>query len=116
MRLARIPNRCTVTFSEFLDGNPRRGVRSHPLRENRERVCDLAYASWIDECGSRPGNDLGTWIGEPEENAAWDLLREARECFQRSGITPQTHPRAFEAIYAAEGSDSFWVVWQRPDV
>ena len=101
------PEICTVTFSEFLDGNPQRGVGSHPLRE-QERVCDLAHASWIDECGSRPGNDLGTWIGEPEENAAWDLLREARECFQRSGITPQTHPCAFEAIYAAEGSDWFW--------
>jgi alpha-amylase/alpha-mannosidase (GH57 family) len=101
------PDICTVTFSEFLDGNPRRGVESHPLRE-QERVCDLAHASWIDECGSRPGNDLGTWIGEPEENAAWDLLREARQCFERSGITPQTQPRAFEAIYAAEGSDWFW--------
>jgi alpha-amylase/alpha-mannosidase (GH57 family) len=82
-------------------------VGSHPLRE-QERVCDLAHASWIDEYGSHPGNDLGIWIGELEENAAWDLLREARECFQRSGITPQTHPRAFEAIYAAEGSDWFW--------
>ena len=71
------PDICTVTFSEFLDGNPRRGVRSHPLRE-QERVCDLAYASWIDECGSRPGNDLGTWIGEPGECGLGFTTRGAR--------------------------------------
>jgi alpha-amylase/alpha-mannosidase (GH57 family) len=97
----------TVTFSEFLDGDVKRGLNAHPIKE-QERVCELANASWIDEYGSQPGNDLGTWIGEPEENAAWDLLRHAREAFQRSGITPQTHPEAFEAIYAAEGSDWFW--------
>lgn len=97
----------TVTFSEYLDGNPERGVKPHPLA-GQERVCDLAHASWIDEFGSRPGNDLGTWIGEPEENAAWDLLRRARETFQTSGITPESHPQAFEAIYVAEGSDWFW--------
>jgi alpha-amylase/alpha-mannosidase (GH57 family) len=101
------PEICTVTFSEFLEGNPGRGVRDHPVQE-QERVCKLAHASWIDEYGSRPGNDLGTWIGEPEENAAWDLLREMRELFQREKITPQTHPQAFEALYAAEGSDWFW--------
>lgn len=97
----------TVTFSEYLDGHSDRGIRPHPLME-QERVCDLAHASWIDEFGSHPGNDLGTWIGEPEENAAWDLLRQAREAFRTAGITPDNHPLAFEAIYAAEGSDWFW--------
>jgi alpha-amylase/alpha-mannosidase (GH57 family) len=101
------PEICTVTFSEFLEGNALRVVQPHPLPA-QERVCDLAHASWIDEYGSQPGNDLGTWIGEPEENAAWELLREVREAFDRVGITPQTHPEAFEAIYAAEGSDWFW--------
>ncbi len=97
----------TVTFGEYLAGAAERGLRPHPLRE-QERVCELAHASWIDEWGSRPGNDLGTWIGEPEENAAWELLREVRERLRALGATTQTHPRAFEAIHAAEGSDWFW--------
>jgi len=101
------PEICTVTFSEFLEGNPVRGVKPHFLGE-QERVCKLAHASWIDEYGSRPGNDLGTWIGEREENAAWDLLRETRELFKREKITTPTRPEAYEALYAAEGSDWFW--------
>ncbi|MCG3147763.1 MAG: hypothetical protein PCFJNLEI_01204 [Verrucomicrobiae bacterium] len=97
----------TVTFSEYLDGNAARGVRPHPIA-GQERVYRLAHASWIDETGSRSGNDLGTWIGEPQENAAWDLLRQTREMFRAKSITVQSHPQAFEALYAAEGSDWFW--------
>jgi hypothetical protein len=72
------------------------------------RVHDLFHASWIDEAGSAPGNDLGTWIGEPEENHAWDLLRETAAMLDGLGATPQKHPRAYEALLAAEGSDWFW--------
>jgi alpha-amylase/alpha-mannosidase (GH57 family) len=96
----------TVTFGEWLRGSAERGIAAHRT-EDQERVYDLAHASWIDECGSRPGNDLGTWIGEPDENAAWDLLRATRRALG-NGATPATHPRAFDALHAAEGSDWFW--------
>lgn len=105
--LSEDPEVCTVTFREFLEGNAARGVPAHPLPA-QEGLYELAHASWIDEWGSRPGNDLGTWIGEPEENAAWDLLRGAREAFGQVGVTRASHPRAFEALGAAEGSDWFW--------
>lgn len=98
---------CTVTFGEFIEGNANRGVPPHPLHA-QSLLHELANASWIDEWGSRPGNDLGTWIGEAEENLAWDHLREAREAFSRAGVTRQSHPQAFEALGAAEGSDWFW--------
>lgn len=96
---------CTVTFSEFLEGNRARGVAAHRVSD-QPRVCELAHASWIDESGSRPGNDLGTWIGEPEENAAWELLRDAREKLEAAGLSRES--AAFDALYAAEGSDWFW--------
>ena len=96
----------TVTFSEWLQGSPERGVAAHPL-STLERVCDLANASWIDERGSLPANDLGTWVGEPAENSAWELLRAARSSLERRG-TPLDYPDAYQAIYAAEGSDWFW--------
>jgi alpha-amylase/alpha-mannosidase (GH57 family) len=97
----------TVTFGEYLEGNAQRGLLPHPAGE-QQRVYDLFTGSWIDEAGSRPGVDLGTWIGEDEENTAWDLLGEARDFLTRKGATPQTAPAAFEALYIAEGSDWFW--------
>lgn len=97
----------TVTFREYLEGNPARLVPAHPIPA-LPKVYDLAEASWIDENGSAPGNDLGTWIGEDEENRGWDRLREARQWLDRIKASPKLHPKAFEALYAAEGSDWFW--------
>jgi alpha-amylase/alpha-mannosidase (GH57 family) len=97
----------TTTFSEFLDGNPDRGIRAHP-REQQDAVAPLFCASWIDEMGSPHGNDLNIWIGSPEENRAWELLGATRKHLAESGASPETHPEAFESMYAAEGSDWFW--------
>lgn len=97
----------TVTFSEYLAGNPERGVAPHPLDEHT-KVYDLFTGSWIDEYGSAPGVDLGTWIGEEEENRGWELLGQARDFLAQTGETPQSAPAAFEALYMAEGSDWFW--------
>jgi alpha-amylase/alpha-mannosidase (GH57 family) len=97
----------TVTFTEYLAGNPERGVVPHPLPEH-SRVYDLFTGSWIDENGSAPGVDLGTWIGEAEENAGWELLRQAREYLGQIAATPASAPAAFEALRIAEGSDWFW--------
>lgn len=93
----------TVTFSEYMQGNPARSVRSHAL-ESQSQVHDLFTGSWIDELGSAPGVDLGTWIGEVEENRAWELLAAARDEIDGRGASPA----ALEALYAAEGSDWFW--------
>lgn len=97
----------TVTFSEYLEGNPLRGIRPHPLSE-QTRVHDLFTGSWIDESASVSGVDLGTWIGEEEENRAWALLNQARESLKLRGAAPETAPAAFQSLYIAEGSDWFW--------
>jgi hypothetical protein len=99
------PDLATVSFAEFLDGGPERGVHAHPLPA-QEPVHDLATGSWIDEAGSPPGPDLGTWIGEPEENLAWNLLGRTRRALD--GAAPASRERALEAMLAAEGSDWFW--------
>jgi alpha-amylase/alpha-mannosidase (GH57 family) len=96
-----------VTFSEYLEGNPLRGIRPHPLAE-QTRVYDLFTGSWIDESASAPGVDLGTWIGEVEENRGWELLSRARDFLKFKGATPETAPAAFQSLYIAEGSDWFW--------
>jgi hypothetical protein len=70
--------------------------------------------SWINA-------NFDTWIGESEENTAWDVLGKTRDNLAKWGI-PQPDPNlsaptektalakynAWEAMYAAEGSDWFW--------
>ena len=97
----------TVTFAECLEGNPACGLARHPLGE-QARVYDLFAGSWIDENASAAGVDLGTWIGEEEEDRGWELLGRARDLGARVGVTPETAPGAFQALYVAEGSDWFW--------
>ncbi len=106
--LASDPDVRTVTPSEFIDGNLGRGVDRHPLG-SQMRVYELFTGSWIDEAGSAPGVDLGTWIGESEENEGWALLGNARSDLADviDLARPEANPGAL-ALLAAEGSDWFW--------
>ncbi len=97
----------TITFSEYLTGNPAQDINPHPM-ESLKKVHNLFTGSWIDESASRPGVDLGTWIGEEEENRGWELLGQARNFLNNEEVTREKNPAAFEALYAAEGSDWFW--------
>ena len=104
----------TVTTSEYVSGNPGRGIPAHPVTK-LPKLKWLWPASWINA-------NYDTWIGEPEENRAWEYLRTAREDLKASGLRrpdpSRPAPRrgtkawaawmAWEELYAAEGSDWFW--------
>jgi len=82
-----------VTVSEFLEKYP--PVADIP-------AANLHSGSWVD-------GSFTTWIGDPAKNKAWDLLTEARETLAKHPeATEQNNPEAWEALYAAEGSDWFW--------
>jgi alpha-amylase/alpha-mannosidase (GH57 family) len=74
--------------------------------EQRE-IEDLWPGAWFS-------SDYGTWIGEQEENAGWDYLRETREALAEYDLkkTKETSPEnlaaALDFMYLAEGSDWFW--------
>lgn len=104
----------TTTTTEFLIGNPRRNIPSHSV-DQLPGMKKLWPGSWIN------GN-YDTWIGEKEENTAWEYLLRARQDLEKSGLK-QPDPNAnqpkqktkawysymaYEAMYAAEGSDWFW--------
>jgi alpha-amylase/alpha-mannosidase (GH57 family) len=82
-----------VTVSEYLEKYPPKAhIPSHQLHSG----------SWVD-------GSFTTWIGDPSKNKAWDLLTEARETLaQHPEATEENNPEAWEALYAAEGSDWFW--------
>lgn len=104
----------TTTVTEYIRGNPTRGVPSHPVA-SMQKLEWLWPGSWINA-------NYDTWIGEDEENRAWEYLLTARTDLEQSGLK-QPDPeapeprrkskawyayRAWESMYAAEGSDWFW--------
>lgn len=82
-----------VTVSEYLEQFP----ATETLPSDR-----LHSGSWVD-------GSFTTWIGDPAKNRAWDLLTEARTVLaNHPEATEENNPAAWEAMYAAEGSDWFW--------
>lgn len=65
-------------------------------------VGQLHSGSWVE-------GSFSTWIGSPAKNRAWDLLTQARQTLARHPeATEASNPDAWEALYAAEGSDWCW--------
>jgi alpha-amylase/alpha-mannosidase (GH57 family) len=104
----------TLTVTEYLQGNRTRNIPPHP-------VAGIPKLQWLWP-GSWINANFDTWIGEPEENQAWEYLRTARSDLEQSGL-PAPDPKAavpkrgtrswftykaWESMYAAEGSDWFW--------
>ncbi|MEA1976333.1 MAG: glucodextranase DOMON-like domain-containing protein [Chloroflexota bacterium] len=86
----------TITPSEYLEQFP-----------DQRKIEDLWPGAWFS-------SDYGTWIGEPEENTAWEYLREVRKDLAPYDITekkstdPEKLAEALDFMYLAEGSDWFW--------
>jgi alpha-amylase/alpha-mannosidase (GH57 family) len=85
-------NVCTV--NDYLQRNP-----------PSAQLSNLHCGSWINA-------DYHIWIGEPLKNKAWDLLGTTRN-FLVAQLEQKQYPKdvkakAWEEIYAAEGSDWFW--------
>ncbi|MBE9181763.1 glycoside hydrolase [Oculatella sp. LEGE 06141] len=82
-----------VTVAEFLSKFP----ATEPLPTNK-----LHSGSWVD-------GSFTTWIGDPAKNRAWDMLTHARQALaNHPEATEDANPAAWDALYAAEGSDWFW--------
>lgn len=84
---------------------PRRYLESNPSCPCLEHI---TTGSWIN-------SDFDIWIGDPEENAAWNLLGQTRAALlaAQARLDAPTRTAAWRSLYAAEGSDWFW--WFGPD-
>ncbi len=82
-----------VTVSEFIEEFPATATI---------KADQLHSGSWVD-------GSFTTWIGDPAKNRAWDYLTQARQMLaSHPEATEENNPAAWEALYAAEGSDWFW--------
>ncbi|MDO8670701.1 MAG: glycoside hydrolase family 57 protein, partial [Dehalococcoidia bacterium] len=93
---------CTTTVSDYLDQFP-----------PTENIDNLFTGSWIN-------HSLETWIGEPEQNKAWDYLSRSRDrliAWQNENPLADdgTLEKAWREIYIAEGSDWFWWYYSQND-
>lgn len=89
------PTIVAVTPSEYLAMFP-----------EQPAIEDLWAGSWID-------GTYSTWIGEEEENRAWEYLYQVRDLLAKyeQGVRqtdPESLVAAQEMMYIAEGSDWFW--------
>ena len=80
----------TVTFSECLDMEP-------------GAIECFSSGSWIN------GN-FDIWIGNQEDQKAWQMIEAARNAFERQkpNLSEEQKQEIPEYIYIAEGSDWFW--------
>jgi alpha-amylase/alpha-mannosidase (GH57 family) len=79
-------------------------------RQPTEKIERLFAGSWINE-------NFSIWIGDAEDNRAWEMVARAREALldaEREGsLSPEALEAAWDALYAAEGSDWYW--WFGPE-
>lgn len=84
----------TTTFHEYFT--------EHPPRTTLRK---LYTGSWINA-------DFHIWIGDEEDNRAWQLLGETRNFLQaqinQGNMDPSLSRKTLAEIHAAEGSDWFW--------
>jgi len=87
----------TTTVSDFLEGP-----------KVIERLPRLFAGSWIN-------HNFRVWIGHPEDNLAWDLLKMTRDTLAEyekkakpSQAGKEILEKAWKEIYIAEGSDWCW--------
>jgi len=94
-----------TTPSEYLSMFP---LSSTPVGSGGDLIPTLHDGSWID--GGTPGQEFDTWHGEEDENVAWQRLVDAHAIVvqRQDAISPEAKAAAWDAIYAAEGSDWFW--------
>ena len=64
--------------------------------------------SWINA-------NFDVWIGDQEDNRAWELLRSARRVYDQhaAAVSEEARALAFEELLIAEGSD--WCWWYGPE-
>lgn len=68
-----------------------------------DSISTIEPGSWIN-------GDFGIWLGEPEENLAWEYLHETKKAFdsKKQDLAPDVILKVQKELMIAEGSDWFW--------
>ncbi|MGH8550367.1 MAG: glycoside hydrolase [Methylococcales bacterium] len=92
--LTRHPDIELTTFSEYLDHHG-------PVAE----IGTLVPGTWVY-------GTFSTWLGDPDKNRGWEMLCDAKRCFDRvvasRKLTESELRHAEQQLAICEGSDWFW--------
>jgi alpha-amylase/alpha-mannosidase (GH57 family) len=96
----------SAVYRRLADGRDVRAATVGEAIREAPEVAELTHlhsGSWINQ-------NFRIWIGAPEDNRAWTLLRRTRHFLTARGGDASTGALqdAWDALYAAEGSDWFW--------
>jgi len=120
---------------EYFPGNGREFLRRFYSRiQNDPAIRALTASEAVAAAGELPvlshivpgswiNANFDIWAGSAEDIRAWELLRDARDVFQRarrasanhgpSAVPPERLAHAYESILTSEGSD--WCWWYGPE-
>ena len=94
-KLSQHPDIELTTYTDYLNSD----IRAH------KTISHLVTGSWVY-------GTLSTWIGSEDKNAGWDMLCEAKRCFDKAVISNKMkHEHVDKAnwqLSICEGSDWFW--------
>lgn len=94
----------TSLYQELNDNS---AIQAYAMRDNpspnlhRNQLNNLHSGSWIN------GN-YKIWIGDKEENQAWEYIKRTRDRITQIGDDKDKAQKALEYLYVAQGSDWFW--------
>ncbi len=80
-------NIATTTISKFLEKN-----------EVKNRITSLFPGSWISA-------NFNIWISHPEDQKAWQIVKDIRDLLVKKRVTDET---IWNRFYILEGSDWYW--------
>jgi len=120
---------------EYFPGNGREFLRRfYALIQNDPAIRALTASEAVAAAGELPvlshivpgswiNANFDIWAGSAEDIRAWELLRDARDVYQRAhrasahpgptAVPPERLAHAYESILTAEGSD--WCWWYGPE-
>jgi alpha-amylase/alpha-mannosidase (GH57 family) len=94
-----------------------RGLAEHPqleLSTFSDCLSEIPNCSVLSElvAGSWVYGSFSTWVGDVDKNRAWDMLADAKQCFDRvietERLSAQQLAAAEKQLAICEGSDWFW--------
>ncbi|MEW5757394.1 MAG: glycoside hydrolase family 57 protein [Pseudomonadota bacterium] len=94
-----------------------RRLAEHPLLELTTFSDCIEQGLLVSElnglvAGSWVYGTFSTWIGDPDKNRGWDMLGDAKRCYDKviatGKLSPERRALAEQQLFVCEGSDWFW--------